>query len=854
MADSSVTVGPGSNVKGPVSGIDFSAVTLAQASSVVVVDATAPDNPIVFINPAFSELTGYAPAETIGRNCRFLQGRETDRGVVAELRAALSSGQPIRREIRNYRKDGSNFWTDLAISPLHDARGALVGFVGSLMDITARKEARTAERAAEEQLSGVVNNVPGYVFQLIVNSDGAAYYKSVGGPFRNAAGAEIPSWARWGPIHPDDADGVAREVAAAVITTSTITTEFRRIAANGEIAWIRSSATPRRLTSGETVWDGIGVDITREKGSEARLASIVDNMPGYVFQRVQRPDGTVTFPYFSPSFARIVGLPPGAVVTLEDFEKVIPPADAAAMRRGVQQSAADLSQLMLEFRLIGSTGGQRWIRTYSSPKRDEAGTVVWDGVGVDVTAEKEIAIRLEYLARHDTLTGLLNRDALVERLIKMVEATRDVGTEIALSHLLLVDFSEINETLGTHEGDAALRGVATRLSEIATHGEGTLVARLSDTEFAILRHGADVSAEADDFADVIIRGMAQPILAAGQAVTIEPCIGIAVLNSGDLGNTSAEAAASELMKQAAIALSAATKDRAGARRRYDEDLDHRIRHRMQLRHSMREAIERGEFDLHYQPLVDLQSGRIVSAEALIRWQHPELGLLRPDLFIPLADESGLIGPLSEWVMRTAMNQVGAWTSKRLNPPKVAINISSVHVRMPDFIETVRRVLYETGADARRFELELTEGVLLERSPETVSALLQLKLLGFSLVIDDFGAGHSSFQYLRNFPIDKIKIDQMFVRQLVVDSSDALIVRAIASLARNLKLGIVAEGIETAEQRDFLREQGCTTGQGYFFSLPLTAEDFSWMLEQNVTLPITTAPERRSSVRTARRNP
>jgi EAL domain-containing protein (putative c-di-GMP-specific phosphodiesterase class I) len=320
----------------------------------------------------------------------------------------------------------------------------------------------------------------------------------------------------------------------------------------------------------------------------------------------------------------------------------------------------------------------------------------------------------------------------------------------------------------------------------------------------------------------------------------EPCIGTALLAPGELGEMSAHAAAAELMKRAAIALSAANKTGPGSHRCYDKDLDHRRQHRMMIRHSMRDAIDNDEFQLHYQPLVDLESSTIVSAEALIRWQHPDLGLLRPDLFIALAEESGLIGALGEWVMRTAMRQLMAWESEALDPPTIALNISSVQVKMPDFIETVKRALGETGADARRFDLELTEGILLELSPEILAVLAELKLLGFKLVIDDFGAGHSSLQYLRNFPIDKLKIDQIFVRQLVADSSDALIVRAITSLARNLKIGLVAEGIETVEQRDFLRDQGCATGQGYYFSLPLTAEDFAWMIKQRTALPIVSA--------------
>ncbi len=366
----------------------------------------------------------------------------------------------------------------------------------------------------------------------------------------------------------------------------------------------------------------------------------------------------------------------------------------------------------------------------------------------------------------------------------------------------------------------------------------TVAARLGGAEFAILRRGPNIDANTEDFVAMMSRSVAQPILAGGDVLVMEPCVGTAVFRSGDLPDLSAEGVSTEIMKRAAIALSAASRAGPGTHRLYDDELDHRTQHRLMLRHSLREAIRQDQFEVHYQPIVDLDSGQIVSAEALVRWQHPELGLLRPDLFISLAEESGLIGQLGEWVMRHVMLQVKAWHSEGRSPPKIALNVSGVQLLVPDYCDSVRAVLGETGADAGRFVLEITESVLLDRSPKILSVLAELKAMGFELAIDDFGTGHASFQYLRDFPVDKLKIDQVFVRQLIIGSSDAIIVRAITSMAHDLNLRIVAEGIETAEQRDFLRDQGCSTGQGYFFSLPLGAEDFAWMMEHRIVLPVT----------------
>lgn len=257
---------------------------------------------------------------------------------------------------------------------------------------------------------------------------------------------------------------------------------------------------------------------------------------------------------------------------------------------------------------------------------------------------------------------------------------------------------------------------------------------------------------------------------------------------------------------------------------------------MVLRHSLRAAIEDNQLELHYQPLVNLRTGKIVSAEALVRWRHPELGLIRPDHFIPLAEESGLIIDLGQWVMQAAIHQSQAWGALGKAVPRIAVNVSATQLRSEDIVSSFQRIVSDSDADANDFELEITEGIFLESSPDINDKLLALKLMGFKVAIDDFGAGHASFQYLRDFPVDKIKIDQVFVRQLRAQSTDAMIVQAIASLARGLNLELVAEGIEDEQQRIFLRDHGCTTGQGFYFSMPLAAEDFGWMIENEIVLP------------------
>jgi EAL domain-containing protein (putative c-di-GMP-specific phosphodiesterase class I) len=284
-------------------------------------------------------------------------------------------------------------------------------------------------------------------------------------------------------------------------------------------------------------------------------------------------------------------------------------------------------------------------------------------------------------------------------------------------------------------------------------------------------------------------------------------------------------------------LRAAKQEGPGAYRVYSVAFDDRLRNRLALRQSLHRAIEGQQFELHYQPLVQLASGRIVGAEALVRWNHPELGTQRPDVFIPLAEASGMIVPLGAWAIKQAMRQGQLWKRPGVGAPRIAINISSIQLAKPGFIAAVEQALSETGADPRDFEFELTEGLMIEPSSETLAILTWVKSLGFGITIDDFGTGYSTFKYLRDFPVDKIKIDQTFVRQLAIDSSDASIIRSMIALSRSLGVQIVAEGVETAMQRDFLRDEGCEVGQGYFFSLPLTAEDFGWLLRSGLNLPV-----------------
>jgi EAL domain-containing protein (putative c-di-GMP-specific phosphodiesterase class I) len=293
----------------------------------------------------------------------------------------------------------------------------------------------------------------------------------------------------------------------------------------------------------------------------------------------------------------------------------------------------------------------------------------------------------------------------------------------------------------------------------------------------------------------------------------------------------------DLLKKSHLAVQAGKREGPGTTLRFSPEHDDSTRNRVVLRQSLHQAVAERQFELHYQPLVELETGRIVGAEALVRWNHPQLGLQRPDLFIPLAESSGLIVPLGNWIISAAMQQARSWADEGIAVPRIAINLSAIQLKRPSLVTSIEQALRESRVDPRAFEFELTETSIMENPTMLAKQLAAIKAMGFQLAMDDFGTGHSTLKYLRDFSFDKIKIDQTFVRQLVIGSNDASIIRAILTLSRSLHMAVVAEGIETTIQRDFLYGEGCKVGQGYLFSMPLKAEDFAWLLRSGARLPL-----------------
>jgi diguanylate cyclase (GGDEF)-like protein len=475
-----------------------------------------------------------------------------------------------------------------------------------------------------------------------------------------------------------------------------------------------------------------------------------------------------------------------------------------------------LQDVLLRDDKVGSyvheIGDGRTIAVSHQPMTDGG----WVATYEDITDRRQAEARIAHLAQHDVLTDLPNRALFLQRLEEALGRVRRQGESVAVLSVDLDRFKSVNDTLGHPAGDKLLCEVARRLSGCLR--EADTVARFGGDEFAILQIGRDQPRDADALARRIAEVIAAPYDLDGIEVAVGTSLGISVAPGDGVE-------AEELLKNADMALYRAKADGRGAHRFFEAEMDAQLQARRLLELDLRQALAREEFELHYQPLVNLRTNAVVGYEALLRWHHPDRGVVSPSLFIPVAEEIGLVSSIGEWVIREACKEAASWPDHL----KVAVNLSSVQFRGRGLVPVIVSALAISGLPAHRLELEITESVLLQDNEATLATLHQMRSLGTRIAMDDFGTGFSSLSYLRSFPFDKIKIDRSFVR----DSSrpDCLaIVQSVASLAANLHMSTTAEGIETAEQLERVREAGCTEGQGFLFARPKPARELAHVFE------------------------
>ncbi len=468
----------------------------------------------------------------------------------------------------------------------------------------------------------------------------------------------------------------------------------------------------------------------------------------------------------------------------------------------------------------------KWLSNYSV-KNDHNDITHYVTIFTDITSRKEAENKLKQLAHYDTLTGLPNRTHFIERLKWTIDVAKRNNKQAALMFLDLDRFKVINDTLGHHAGDQLLVEIARRL-EKCVRGMDT-VSRLAGDEFTVILTSINNPEEATLVAKKILHALSFPVCLEARNIFISTSIGITIFPvDGKSSN--------QLIRNADTAMYHAKELGRNNYQFFSAFMNQKVLDELEMETNLRNALKNGEFLLHYQPKIDLTTNKIIGVEVLIRWKHPELGFISPSKFIPHAEKTDLIIAVGDWVLHTACKQSVQWQVDGIPPIRISVNLSGMQLKRNDQVENVARILAETGLPPNLLELELTEGVVMENAEATISTLNKFKEMGIKLSIDDFGTGYSSLSYLKRFPIDTLKIDQSFVKDITTNPDDEAIASTIIAMAHNLRLKVIAEGVENKEQLDMLRNKDCDEVQGYYFSRPVSEEDLKELLCTSVLCP------------------
>ena len=601
---------------------------------------------------------------------------------------------------------------------------------------------------------------------------------------------------------------------------------YQLVSRNSVIARITGERTAALQCANLRLSEDIAARMHNEKSLRLRERIIEVSANAIILCSADAPGYLIE--YVNPAFERITGYAAGEVIgqRLEDLQG---PEQGRQDMHAITAALREQREGKAIVRNFRKDGSSYWSELFVAPVRDDGDGPVSHFVVAqyDISTVMRFEQELEFQARHDILTGLANRALLRERLEQAMAVTRRSGQPLWVVFIDLDRFKFVNDTLGHDAGDLVLKNVAERLCD-ATREVDT-VARLGGDEFVLLRpqHGNGEPGAA--ILQRIQDAVAQPLQLGEYEFFLSCCMGVAVYPDDGVD-------ADTLIKHADIAMYRAKEQGRGHWQFYASSMNAGTLERLELESELRHALERGQFHLEYQPQLDLASGAVVGMEALLRWQHPQLGRVPPASFIGLAEEMGLIIPIGDWVLRTACAQARAWQLAGHGPLRLAVNLSARQFKQKNLLHAVAQVLADTGLDAAHLELELTESMVMHDVEQATTIMAKLKALGVQLSIDDFGTGYSSLAYLRHFPIDVLKIDKTFVSDITHSIDDAAIVRAIISLAHSLRLKVIAEGVETEQQLAFLRQHGCDQMQGYLFSRPLAAPAFETLLLEGSMLP------------------
>ncbi|MBI5522213.1 MAG: EAL domain-containing protein [Desulfarculus sp.] len=781
------------------------------------------DGAFTYVNPAWRRILGHAPGEVLGHFfVDFVLPAE--RPYFREAFRRIRDQHEILQTTRCLlHKDGGQRLFSMSGSPNLDARGQVTGMVGMLKDVTKRAAAEQALRKSQASLARAqkMAHLGNWEMDLATNqmtcSEEVFCIYGIGGP---QAPVSLRSFML--SVHPADREMVRRHLDMVPGMQGPLGLEHRIVRPDGQTRVVYQLAELVRDDKGQPkALVGAVQDITERKRSEEHmnlLARVFEN----TVEGILVTDGQGVIRMINRAFTTITGFCPEEAIGQT-------PRLLSSHRQGPEFYQAMWQDLKEQGHWQGEIWNRRkngeafpeWL-TITAIKDPQGEVSHYVGVFHDITEIKRSEEQISFQAYHDALTGLPNRLLFNDRLGMALAHAQRQNEGLAVLFLDLDNFKNINDSLGHAMGDQLLQAVARRL--VRWVRDEDTVARLGGDEFIMLLPGANTPDYAVQVASRVLETMAEPLRVRGQEFYLTASIGITLYPHDG-------ADAETLVAGADTAMYRAKADGRNNYKLFTPAMNQQVVRRMDLERSLRRALRQGEFVMHYQPKVELASGEVVGVEALIRWQRPGVGLVQPAEFIPVAEETGLIVPIGEWVLFTACRCAQNWRQQGFSHLRVAVNISPRQFRQRNLVQMVGRALAESGLPPQCLELEVTESVVMHSVEEAIATLSQLHGLGVQLFMDDFGRGYSSLYHLKRFPMHALKIDRSFVSDIATNPGDASIVDTIISMSRSLNLKVVAEGVETQEQLNFLKGLRCDQMQGFLFSKPLPAEELQALLKR-----------------------
>ncbi len=686
--------------------------------------------------------------------------------------------------------------------------------LGGLIYFVVTAPALQADQALRESERKFRNFVEQSLVGLYVVQDGKIAYAN--SKSAELLGYDTPEQLVGTPVdiltHPDDTEVLRenhRRRLAGEVTSIRYT--YRALRRDGRIVWADVHGSLCEYEGRPAVM-GVALDVSQQVAFEhqSRLANRVFKAAS---EGIVITDADCRIEAVNPAFTRITGY--SAAEATGKLSRMMT-GHGAEMNHDMLAHLARDGHWQGEMRDRHKSGEWYPVWLSISTVRDADKHITnYVGVFADNTSRKEAETRLQFLASHDSLTGLLNRNGMMAKFADVIEGAQTGGWQVSLLFIDLDRFKTVNDTLGHLAGDQLLAAAADRLRHQLKDGD--IAARLGGDEFTVLLENPPSSIAAGELAERLIACMAQPFMIAGQEMFVTASIGIACYPADGCD-------AATLLKNADVAMYRAKQRGRSTYQFFTSDMNTRAFEQLLLENSLRRALDRGEFELHYQPQFSTTTGRIAGVEALIRWRHPELGLVLPGTFISLAEQNGLIVPIGAWVMQEACRQAKQWLDAGWRLGHVAVNLSAKQFSSGDLLDTIRAALDDSGLPAAVLELEITESTIMYNPPEAVMLLDRIRDMGVALSIDDFVTGYSSLASLKQYPLDSLKIDRGFVKGIPNDADDVAITEAIIAIAHKMRLKVVAEGVETIEQADFLRAAGCDITQGFLLGRPVPAAE------------------------------